>query len=123
MSKRVDERIGEVRDRIVAAGLKGGLSTPEEREYARDLLHKTIRRAIALRIYDLWKENVAIIDACRIATQESGLKVPENDVIAMARNLEANWESFVATAPVEIVSDAEFAELLQSGNGKGRIIA
>lgn len=118
MSATVAERIASVRDRIVAAQLRGEINTPEKEERAAEAMRVAIRRAVGQRIVELVGEGVGILEACQIAFRESGLKITEEQVRTTARTFEENWEKFVQTAPVEVVSDAEFADILQGKKGQ-----
>lgn len=118
MSATVAERIASVRDRIVGMQLRGELNTPEKEERAAEAMRVAIRRSIGQRIVELVGEGVGILEACQISFRESGLKVTEEQVKTTARTFEANWDQFVKTAPVEIVSDAEFADILQGKKGQ-----
>ncbi len=115
--KTVAERITAAQDRVRAMMATGQLNTPEKAERAAELIRSAIRRAVAQRIVDLVGENVGIPEACAIAFAESGLKVTQEQVSRTARTFEENWEAFVKSAPVEVVSDAEFAALVEKGGG------
>lgn len=113
MSQTVAQRIASVRDRIVTAQLRGELNTPQKEERAAEAMRTAIRRAVAMRIVELVGEGVGILESCQIAYRESELKITEEQVKKTAHIFEQNWDQFVKTAPVEVVSDAEFADILQ----------
>lgn len=118
MSATVAERIASVRDRIVAAQLRGEIDTPQKEERAAEAMRTAIKRAVAQRIVELVSEGVGILESCQISYRESGLKITEEQVKTTARTFEENWDQFVKTAPVEVVSDAEFADILQGKKGQ-----
>lgn len=118
MSATVRERIQKVTDALLAKKARGEAWTHAD----NDLMRKTIRRACALRIVDLVGEGVGMYESVKIAYLESGMNVSEEQCRETARTFEANWDAFVKSAPVEVVSDAEFAEILRTAQ-KGTVLA
>lgn len=118
MSASVRERIKKVADHLLAKKARGEAWTIAD----NDLMRKAIRRACALRIVDLVSEGVGMHESVKIAFLESGMNVTEEQVKTTAETFERNWDEFVRSAPVEIVSDAEFAEILRTAQ-KGTVLA